>query len=564
MNLRDILNILDDFNSTVPSWRRILDKIDGAVQDYNAAIADPNEVDPAADLREWLPQYWQAVRAINTHQSGGEEHLPINAPYDVGIFLVGFSSLPIVLSIVEIQPRKEIYFIHSNDTREKCDEITNRFMEMLEDPPSDFSSLIELDAANDLITRVRSADRREIRTPSDPISTFQEIKDILDSVRGRLGNDARIALDLTGGKKTMIGGGFTAGSIYPVLPQCDMFYVDSLMYNQDRGAPKPGTEFLTELENPYDIYNVQSVGQAEELFYEHNYAAAVSLWDEVEEKLGDHANRYGLQDEQIRVQRYLAMARCYRLWDAFDYSEAQNHKEANGTLWNYNGKHVYNNRNDVLDILKEVQDKQTLFRHEYRVLHFAIDRYQNAVRRVASDKLEDAILRFTQVVEILCNYKIYQIARGRNLFDENGHEARNITPTKQWRNFKLIPFLFGINPSKGRNGDIVYTVTDRPQYERSGYERSRQRYYQFRHNADVCLNLNDYPPFTDISEIMELIECRNDFVHFNRPIGDEAGPITEKLKTLAYEFLRNFSEDYCRRINLTFNNLLKLHEFRQL
>ena len=112
---------------------------------------------------------------------------------------------------------------------------------MLEDPPSPFNPLIDRpDATASLIARVQSADRREIAEPSDPVSTFQEIKNIIDRVRDSLGDNARIALDLTGGKKTMIGGGFTAGSIYSVAPKCDMFYVDSPVYNPDRGAPKPG------------------------------------------------------------------------------------------------------------------------------------------------------------------------------------------------------------------------------------------------------------------------------------------------------------------------------------
>ena len=388
MNLRDILNILDDFNNTVPSWRSILDNIDDAVQDYNAAIAD-HEEDPAVYLREWLPQYWQAVRAINTRQSGGAEHLPINAAYDVGIFLVGFSGLPIVLSIAEIQPRQEIYFIHSNDTRTKCDEITNRLTEMLEDPPADFHRLIDPADSASLIARVQSADRREVHPPSDPVSTFQEIKDIIDSIRDRFGNDASIALDLTGGKKTMIGGGFTAGSIYSVSPECDMFYVDSLVYNPERGAPKPGTEFLTQLENPYDVYNVQSVVQAEELFYEHNYEAAVRLWDEVQKTLGDHADRYGLENEQAAVKKNYCMADCYSPWDAFDYKAADDSARDNGNLWGYSSKHV-NGQIDVLNILCEVGGRRTLFdlANEARVIHYAMDRYQNGIRAQASDKLD--------------------------------------------------------------------------------------------------------------------------------------------------------------------------------
>ena len=514
-------------------------------------------------LHEILPTYWEVFHTHNIYQrkknqlpSRGDDtnHLPC---YDIGIFLVGFSTLPIVLSLAEIEPLRQIYFLYSTDTVEMLKQIKDRTSAML--PGSDLSALVDTSAD------INSDFALQIERPSNPVETFKQIKEIIDTICEDLEPEIKIALDLTGGKKTMIGGGFTAGSILGFGDSIDMFYVDSLAYDSTRGTPKPGTEFLTQLENPYNVYNVQSDGQATELFERHNYEGAASLWETVEVELKVYADQYGLRDEQTRVQRHLEMAKCYRSWDAFDYFDAQEHKNANGNLWNYNDKHVYNNRYDVLDILNEVQNKRTLFEREYRVIHFATDRYQNAVRRANGDKLEDAIVRFTQVVEILCNYKIYQIAQDNNLLDENGYEVRYIGPETQWRNFLLIPFLFGANPPRQRNGN--YSFTNNPKYERSGRERNRERYYQFRRDADVCLSLDDYPPFTDIREIMQLIECRNDFVHFNRPIGGEVETIMEKLEKLAYEFLRNFSEsycDYCNRINLSFNDLLKLHEFRPL
>ncbi len=599
MNLREILN---NFNKEV-AWREFRDRIVDAVLDYNEAIADEVE-NPGDSLNGLLPIYWQIVRAHNTYKwpidlkfirenpeaarkmlrdhnlaekldrlieldtqwrklsqkieeqtepantlkteidtilstisdlPGVNSH-PSNSGYDVGIFLVGFRSLPIVLSLAEIQPRQEIYFIHSEETGTKCDEIANRIEEMLECPPNPLKPLISATDATALINRVRSANRCKIANPSDPVETFKEIKRIIDS----LASDKKIALDLTGGKKTMIGGGFTAGSIYSLSPKCDMFYVDSSEYDSYQGAPKPGTEFLSQLDNPYNVYNVQSIREAEALFDGHNYEAAASLWDTANEKLNTYAKQYGLQHEQATVQKNLYMANCYRSWDAFDYSEAQRHKNDNGNLWSYHTKHIHNIHNDVLNILVEVNDKQTLFADEKRVIHFAVDRYQNAIRRKNSDKLEDAILRFTQVVEILCNYKIRQIAQGGDLLNENGSVIT--TPNTQWRNFKLIPFLFGADPSR--------------------YERNGGRYFQFRRGANVCLELEDYPDFNDIGEIMVLIERRNDFVHFNRPIADEAEETAEKLKNLAYQFLLNFSTTYLQRMRLNFCRLLELHEFR--
>lgn len=561
MNLQDILN-------TVPSWRDILDKIDEAVQDYNAAIADPTKENPADYLREWLPQYWQAVRAINSYQwERREERLPIDVPYDVGIFLVGFSSIPIVLSIAEIQPRQEIYFIHSNDTRGKCDEITNRFTEMLKDPPADFSPLIDPADAASLIARVKSADRREIAEPSDPVSTFQEIKDIIDSVRAdpNLGKNPRIALDLTGGKKTMIGGGFTAGSIYSVSPKCDMFYVDSLEYEPDRGAPKPGTEFLSRLDNPYDVYNVQTVAQAEELFEKHNYEAAAKLWERIDEKLQTSAERYGLDNEHQKIERNLYMANCYGLWDAIDYVEAD--KSAEGNLWDYDTKHTHSSHHsiiDVLEILSQVPRQvssqvdavttqgeispdeariihhRTLFADEARIIHYAIDRYQNGIRRMDSDRSDDAIVRFAQVIEILCLYQLYRIADKDSLYLNNSKVSSDDCLAERWGISGLILLLFG---------------QDR-------YRKSKDVYYYIR---NMQLNISEYDDYTDAREITDIIDTRHDFVHVrNTPGWRVMEENAKNLKDLAREFLENFSHDYCAANYLSFHDLLRLHEFQGL
>ena len=567
MNLSDIYCILEKFNSTVPSWMNILDNIDEAVQDYNIAIADLNEEDPAADLRGWLPQYWQAVRAINTHQSGGQKHLPINAPYDVGIFLIGFSSIPIVLSIAEIQPRQKIYFIHSNDTRRKCNEITNRFTEMLNNPPSNFSPLIGPADRASLIQRVQSADRRQIAEPSDPVSTFQEIKDIIDGVRANanLGNNPRIALDLTGGKKTMIGGGFTAGSIYSVSPQCDMFYVDSLVYNPDLGAPKPGTEFLAQLENPYEVYNVQTVAQAEELFEKHNYEAAAKLWERIDEKLQTSAGRYGLANEHQEIEKNLYMANCYGLWDAIDYVEAEVSKNADGNLWDYDTKHTHSSHHsiiDVLEILSQVPRQvssqvdavttqgeispneariihhRTLFADEARIIHYAIDRYQNGIRRMDSDRSDDAIVRFAQVIEILCLYQLYRIARNDSLYRNNSKVSSDACLAERWGISGLILLLFG---------------QDR-------YRKSENVYYYIR---DMQLNISQYDNYTDATEITDIIDTRHDFVHVrNTPGWRVMEENAKNLQDLAREFLENFSRDYCAANCLSFHDLLRLHEFQ--
>ena len=368
---------------------------------------------------------------------------------------------------------------------------------------------------------------------------FKQIKKIIDG----LGRDTNIALDLTGGKKTMIGGGFTAGSIYPLSPKCDMFYVDSSEYDPDRGAPIPSTEFLSRLDNPYDVYNVQSIQEAKALFKKHNYEAAERLWNSVQDKLDYHAKRYHfLIDERKEAREYYGSSHCYHPWDSLDYNRAQERKSyrKNGRkyLWGYHDTHTYGTI-DVLDILSEITDLQTLFAEDGRIIHYAIDRYQNGIRRMESDRFDDAIVRFMQVVEILCRYKIDQIAKKRCLVNERDNKVTN-TPYK-WRITPLILFLFGKDTQYNRGGNRSYRISC----------------------ASELLNIGDYG-YKDTPEITDLIEARNDFVHVkSNPGWTEMEENAENMQDLAKKFLKNFSCSYCHHKGLSFGDLLELHRFRR-
>ena len=517
----NILNILLDVNADA-EWDNYLDEIENGMENYQKAPGRGE--DPEKYLTPILPKYWEVFHTHNIYRRCNRSLLcPI---YDVGIFLVGFSTIPIVLSLAEIQPTEEVYFLYSRETEPMLQEISKRISKVPQR-----SSLTALVSCS--ITCPDHA--LEINRSSDPVQTFKRIKEVIDKV-----GDKRIALDLTGGKKTMLGGGFTAGSILSVegsesLSACDMFYVDSLEYDPDSRAPKPGREFLSRLANPYDVYNVQNVQEAEELFRNHNYEAAVSLWRSVSTNLKNYAKQYGLEKEQEKVRKNLNMANCYRFWNALDYGKAQDHKSS----WAYNKWHTQGEL-DVLNILYEVAGRRMLFDlgNKARVIHYAIDRYQNGIRAQASDKLDDAMVRFTQVIEMLCIYKICQIASTSNLIENATHLHLHETwcADKSWRISSLINFLFG----KSSDYDSEYKISD-------------------------CSKLLQEVDYVPVSDIIELIQPRNDFIHFTRrATRDHTAWNTNQLKELAKLFLENFSQAYCCEQGLSFNDLLKLHEFRQL
>lgn len=480
--------------------------------------------------------------------------------YDVGIFLVGFSSLPIALSLAEIQPSQEIYFLYSSGpdgTRDTCYDIADRMQAML-NGQNGFATLIKRveEIALDIQEDNELGYGLEVVNPSDPVETFKRIKEVINKV-----GDKRIALDLTGGKKTMIGGGFTAGSILDFADSikdagCDMFYIDSLKYDSRRGSPTPGTEFLTRLDNPYNVYNVQSVQQAEKLFEKHNYEAAADLWEAVEKKLTtpvrgskSPAEQYGLKDEQKMVQSNLAMANCYKLWDAFDYKRAKKYKSFSfydpdaerkfTESWGYSDRHV-RDPIDVLYILSGLDNRKATFEKKSRVIHLAVDRYQSTIRRKKSGKLDDAISRFVQTLEIICPYLLYQIAQTGGLFARDSGACLNgrIDPDNvEWNITSLIKFLFGKDDYYFHGNGAYQIKTPGEHLKETEYDK--------------------------VGRIIKLIKFRNDRVHVNKFADqDTIEKNTNALQKLAEKFLRNLSGRYICEQCLEFEELLELHQFR--
>ena len=209
-------------------------------------------------------------------------------------------------------------------------------------------------------------------------------------------------------------------------------------------------------------------------------------------------------------------------------------KKRHKDSWQYNQKHVRGTIN-VLDILASIGNR--LFTDEASIIHYAADRYQNAIRRKASGKLDDAIVRFTQVIEMLCLYKIHQIARGNYLYNEQNNEVS--TPPSKWNIIPLIEFLFG---------------------ESSEYDRGQNRFYTIS-DCNQLLNITDYG-CNEVDEIINLIKSRHEFIHFTDPmLQAQTRQNVRDLKNLAEKFLKNFSHGYCSNGSLSFENLLELHRF---
>ena len=168
--------------------------------------------------------------------------------YDILISLVGFSPEPVMHTICTLQPKEKIYLICSNDTKDfpntsvPFDKFVRKFvrenklqLHKNEDP-------VEL---NDIgCENLGISVEAKAIDPTHSSAAIQVIKEIAEEEK--IKNKKKVAIDITGGKKTMLAGAFTTASIFSIPG----YYVDSQEYNNRSGRPVYGTEFLNKTRNP--------------------------------------------------------------------------------------------------------------------------------------------------------------------------------------------------------------------------------------------------------------------------------------------------------------------------
>ena len=169
---------------------------------------------------------------------------PQNHPqkqYDALILTVGLSPEPLILSISAMNP-KQVGLLHTSDTAIFLDRIQQ-----------------------ETGLKLHQLRRREIGG-SNTAEVYKVIMELYEEWR----HPANIAVDITGGKKSMVGGAAMAGAALGA----DIYYVDNTAFTH--GKPEPGSEYLSLLDNPYTIFGDLEVSKAKDLYNNHDYAGGTA------------------------------------------------------------------------------------------------------------------------------------------------------------------------------------------------------------------------------------------------------------------------------------------------
>ncbi len=271
--------------------------------------------------------------------------------FETLITLVGFSPEPIILTIIALKP-KEVMFIVSHETQKLLDII----VEKTRLKPSQFQ-----------IEVVKSS----------------QIEDVYLAIRKfvRSKEPTRIAIDITGGKKSMVGGAAQAAGYLG----CAAFYVDNSEYNKTFRKPKPGTEYLNFLKNPYEIFGELEVDRALQLYRAGDYSAAV----EIASRLLNRA------PELKEVRIYREIFAMHQAWESYLFPRAQ--KFAQNALEWLERYSLFTDLKSTLLQKKEILQKII----EQKIPWIVLNHYAMARSYARREKFDFAILLLYRTLELL-------------------------------------------------------------------------------------------------------------------------------------------------------------------
>lgn len=195
------------------------------------------------------------------------------------ISLLGFSPAPIILLIKTINPEK-VLFITSEEAGHHLDLIQRETGLPL--------SRIDLHWVNS----------------SESTEVYSAIKNFVVGKK----EPQEVLVDITGGKKAMVGGAAMAGNVLGM----DVCYVDYERYDPELRQPDPGTEYPNILKNPLQVLGDIDFQRAKEFFNEYHFARCIEVLNELDRRVED---LWG-------VRRLKALAEIYSQVDTFHFEGA--------------------------------------------------------------------------------------------------------------------------------------------------------------------------------------------------------------------------------------------------
>ncbi|MCW3488681.1 TIGR02710 family CRISPR-associated CARF protein [Dethiobacter alkaliphilus] len=325
----------------------------------------PEEEKLAKDFyreKVFLPS-WGLFRARESHRFNEDEIYGL-------ILTVGFSWEPLVLTISVCRPER-VFFLCTPETEGLLDEII------------EFTGL-----------KFSQIDKETVRGV-DSLPIYQQVLKIWE----KWGRRKDLAADITGGTKAMTGALSMAGALLGLK----LLYVHNKKYDRELRRPRPGTEYLEIIQNPYSVFGILQEKEVGELFRRKDYHGAGRSLAELVEKVPDPR----------KFEVLLFLSRAYEEWDCLNLKEAaENLEKAHQRL----KKAAPGQSTSVLEHLdaqverlkhlaglmpvKPGDSTLSLLRDRKATETLVFTVYQNAIRMAERGKFDTASLYLYRLLEI--------------------------------------------------------------------------------------------------------------------------------------------------------------------
>ena len=216
--------------------------------------------------------------------------------YELIIYPIGFSPYTTIHSLYTLRPQKAV-FIYTPES-EKFEDVFYSFKEHF---------LPHLQTDKDVISNSTGVEE-----------TYNTIENFLRKNKGK-----RTAIDITGGKKPVVASSFMGASQYREN-QVDTIYLDFYEYQNDR--PVYGSEYLSILVNPNDLFSTMEKNALEELFNSGHYKKARELSKELIQRISRIPKTYARLniDSQLReLERIRYFSKLYEERNEFKYDNIE-------------------------------------------------------------------------------------------------------------------------------------------------------------------------------------------------------------------------------------------------
>lgn len=341
----------------------------------------------------------------------------ISETCDAMVLTLGTSYEPLVLSISALKPKK-VLILYTDKSFHLLDDV----IEFTKLKPTQYTSN-EVDAEN-------------------PLQLYQKIKDIYEKWE----RPQNIYVDFTGGTKSMAAGCAMAGSAIGAK----LIYVGG-EFLTDLRKPRPGSEKLCYIDDPYTVFGDLEREQAISLFNKMDYISAYRIFKELEQRVPG--------TKEYSALKYISKA--YNAWDSLDIKDAEENLSKCCDIILTEGKlekrFVLNSHIEKLEkqlkaikVLKKIhcneepnKDKEIIFSN---IGYVIANLYQNAMRREKEEKYEMASLLLYRVLEIieqkrLWNYGVdtsnadfSKLCKDESVLLENGNKIlRKLKGFNEWK-----------------------------------------------------------------------------------------------------------------------------------